>query len=192
MLSPFFQPRYSTVLYEKKSITCFQLSPDVQQAITTPCILLGKWEFLDYCVTVQCHKNVNLRFFSALNFILLNLMYQALTCSIKQLRGKNALLQNQTRSTLSYSVFATTKPGVVCLRRLQGVERRGNSCPPVAYVSDLIDVSSHAFQLVEKWSPGKNNNYREQSRQTHTKHRQKTRSTSNEPPMAQRFPQKTK
>ena len=34
MLSPFFQPCYSTVLNENL-ITCFQLSPDVQQSITT-------------------------------------------------------------------------------------------------------------------------------------------------------------
>ena len=41
-----------TVPYSmKKTITCFQLSPDVQQSITTPCILLEKWEIttvLDY------------------------------------------------------------------------------------------------------------------------------------------------
>ena len=79
MLSPFFQYLYCTVFYEKNPITCFQLSPNVQQSITTPCILFGKWELLDYCVTVQCHKNASLRFVSALNFIVLSLMYHALT-----------------------------------------------------------------------------------------------------------------
>ena len=52
-------------------------------------------------------------------------------------------------------------------------------CPPVAYISDLIRVSPHVFQLVEKWSPEKNNNVENRA---HTKHRQKTRSTSKEPP----------
>ena len=37
----------------KNLIICFQLSLDVQQSITTPCILFGKWELLDYCVAVS-------------------------------------------------------------------------------------------------------------------------------------------
>ena len=70
----------ATVLYSMKNLTtCFQLSPDVQQSTTIACILFGKWELLGYCVTVQCHKNANLRIFAALNFIVLNLMYHALT-----------------------------------------------------------------------------------------------------------------
>ena len=60
------------------------------------------------------------------------------------------MLQNRTRSNLTQSVFATTEPGVVCLRHLQGVDREENACPPVAYISDLIRVSCHAFQLAEK------------------------------------------
>ena len=67
----------------KNLITCFQLSPDVQQSITTPCtsILFGKWELPDYCVTVQLRKNANSRIceFAALDVLVLNLMYQALT-----------------------------------------------------------------------------------------------------------------
>ena len=47
----------STVPYSMKyPITCFQLSPDVQQSITTLCILLEKWEFttvLDYSATTM-------------------------------------------------------------------------------------------------------------------------------------------
>ena len=72
---------------------------------------------------------------------------------------------------------------------LRGVDRRENTCPPVAYISDLIRVSPHVFQLVEKWSPERNNNYRTEQKYTY---RQKTRSTSNEPPMVQRSPQKKK
>ena len=52
LLSPFFQPCYSTVLNEKLK-TCLQISPDVQQSITTPYILLKKWGLLDYCVIVH-------------------------------------------------------------------------------------------------------------------------------------------
>ena len=51
-----FQPRHSTVLNEKLK-TCFQLSSDVQQSITTV-LQPQKWE----CA----------------NFIVLNLMYRAL------------------------------------------------------------------------------------------------------------------
>ena len=53
---------------------------------------------------------------------------------------------------------------------LRGVDRRENACPPVAYISDLIRVSPRVFQLAEKWSPGKNNNFQNRA---HTKHRQK-------------------
>ena len=47
----------STVPYSMKNpITCFQLSPDVHQSITTLCTLLEKWEFT---ALLQCHKNTN-------------------------------------------------------------------------------------------------------------------------------------
>ena len=72
---------------------------------------------------------------------------------------------------------------------LRGVDRRENACPPVAYISDLIRVSPHVFQLVEKWSPERNNNYRTEQ---NDRNRQKTRRISNEPPMTQRPPQKKK
>ena len=58
MLSLFFQPRHSTVLNAKLK-TCFQLSPDVQQSITTV-LQPQKWEFANS------------------NFIVLNLIYHAL------------------------------------------------------------------------------------------------------------------
>ena len=35
----------------------------------------------------------------------------------------------------------------------RGVDGHENDYPPVAYISDLIRVSSHVLQLVEKWSP---------------------------------------
>ena len=47
------------------------------------------------------------------------------------------------------SVSDTAEPGIVDLRRLQGVDGQGNACPLVAYISDLIRVSSHVFQLAE-------------------------------------------
>ena len=40
---------------------------------------------------------------------------------------------------------------------LRGVDGQENACPPVAYISDLIRVSSHVFQLAEQWSPERNN-----------------------------------
>ena len=85
----------------KNLIACFQ----VQQSNTTG-LQPQKWEFASF------------------NFIVLNLMYRALS--------------------------ATTKPGVVCPRHPQEGDRRENACPPVAYISDLIRVSPHAFQLADK------------------------------------------
>ena len=72
----------ATVPYSMKNlITCFQLSPDVQQSITTPSILFGKWGFtrlLCYS-TVSQKREFAIFLFAALNFIVLNFMYQALT-----------------------------------------------------------------------------------------------------------------
>ena len=49
----------STVPYSmKNSITCFQLSPDLQQLITTPCILLEKWE---YTTVLLCYSTTKMR-----------------------------------------------------------------------------------------------------------------------------------
>ena len=61
----------STVPYSTKNrITYFQPSPDVQQSITTPCILLEKWEF----TAVLCYSATKKNEFAALNFIVLKLM----------------------------------------------------------------------------------------------------------------------
>ena len=75
----------------------------------------------------------------------------------------------------SQSVFDTTEPGIVDLRRLRGVDGKGNVCPPIAYISGLIRVSSHVFQLAEK-----NDLVEQQTKQTdrhtqtkNTKHKQR-------------------
>ena len=79
MLSPFFQYLYCTVLYEKK---INNLLPTFSRctAVNYYTLYSVRGMGIDYCVIIQCHKkNANLRFFSALNFIVLNLMCHALT-----------------------------------------------------------------------------------------------------------------
>ena len=49
-------------------------------------------ELLDYCVTVQCHKNA---IFSALHFIVLNLMYHALTSALNSYEEKPRCYRTQ-------------------------------------------------------------------------------------------------
>ena len=67
----------ATVLYSMKNlITCFQLSQMCSSQLLHLEFCLGNRNLLDYCVTVQCHKNAK---FAALDFIVLNLMYHALT-----------------------------------------------------------------------------------------------------------------
>ena len=64
----------ATVPYSMKNpITCFQLSPDVQQSLTTYTLYSAHEMGTYYCVTVsqKCE-------FVALNFIVLKLMYQKL------------------------------------------------------------------------------------------------------------------
>ena len=126
MLSPFFHPRYSTVLNEKSN-NLLPISPDMQQSITTPCILLGKWGLLDYCVTVQLSQKRKFQF----HCIQFNV--PGTNFSIKQLRGKNALLQFWTRSTLSYikthsltgSLAETDRSPVVHAKRVSMVQHSG-------------------------------------------------------------------
>ena len=89
----------ATVPYSMKNTkTCLQFSPDVQQSITTLCILLGKWGLLDYRVTVQLSQKRKLCKF---DFHCIEFNVPGTNFSIKQPRGKNGLLQNRTRSTLS-------------------------------------------------------------------------------------------
>ena len=63
-----------------------------------------------------------------------------------------ATLHKRTEPDLSFppSVSDTTEPGIVDLRRLQRVDGQEYACPPLAYISDLIRVSSHVFQLAEE------------------------------------------
>ena len=111
----------------KNLITCFQFSRDVQQAITTPCILLGKWGLLDYCVTVQLSQKREFQ----LRCIELNV--PGTNFSIKQLREKNVLLQFRTKSTLSYikrqsltgSLAETDRSPVAPAKRVSMVQHSG-------------------------------------------------------------------
>ena len=122
----------ATVPYSMKNLlTCFHFSWDVWHSTTTMLQpqKIGICEFQLHCIEFNVPRT---------NF------------SIKQPRGENGLRQNRTRSTLSQSVSATTKPGVACPRRLQEGDKRENACPPVAYISDLIRVSPRGYQLAEK------------------------------------------
>ena len=51
---------------------------------------------------------------------------------------------------------------------LRGVDWRENACPPVAYISDLIQVSHHMFFSSLKSGHLKETIIKEQSRKTHT------------------------
>ena len=188
MLSPFFQPRYSTVLKKKSNnlLPTFSRCAAVNYYTLYSVRKMGITRLLCYSTVSQKREFAS---FCCSQLHCIEFNVPGTNISIKQLRGKNALLQNRTRSTLSWSVFATTEPGIVCLRRLKGVDRRGNACPPVAYISDLIRVFFHAFQLVKKWLPEKNNNLKnraeEHTQTKNLKHKQRaphgsTLSTENE------------
>ena len=149
MLSPFFQPRYSTELNEKSNnlLPTFSRCAAVNYYTLYSVREMGITRILCYSTLPQKREFAS---FCCAQLYCIEFNLPGTNFSIKQLRGKIALLQNQTRSTtLSWSVFATTKPGVVCLRRLQGVDKREYACPPVAHIRDLIRVSSHALQLTE-------------------------------------------
>ena len=76
MLSPFFQPRYSTVLNEKSN----NLLPTFSRCAAISYYTL--YSVREMGITrLLCYSSVSQKrdFFSALNFIVLNLMYQALT-----------------------------------------------------------------------------------------------------------------
>ena len=89
MLSLFFQPRYSTILNEKSNNLLLIFS---RRAAVNHYILYSAWEKYSarkksefFCAQVHC-----------IEFTLPRTNF-----STKQLRGKNALLQSQTMSTLS-------------------------------------------------------------------------------------------
>ena len=114
----------STVPYSmKNSITYFQLSPDVQQSIAIPCILLEKWEFTTVSqyhsitavletygkvVNLLLHYSVTRMRYCCSQLHCIELNVPGTDFGTKWLREKNALLQNRTRSNLTQSVFATT------------------------------------------------------------------------------------
>ena len=140
MLNPFFQPLYSTVLNEKSNnlLPTFSRRPGINYYTLYSTQEMGIY----YCVTLR--RKVRIR---CSQLLCIEVNVPCTNFSIKQLRGNNALQKNRTRSNLTQSVFDTTEPGVVYLHHLSGVDRQEGACPPVAYISDLIRVSSHAFQL---------------------------------------------
>ena len=87
----------SSVPYSMENrITCFQLSPDVQQSVITPCTLLEKWELT---TVLQCYK---IRICCAqLHCIQVNV--PGTYFSIKQLRGKLTSAISGDRS--NYPIF---------------------------------------------------------------------------------------
>ena len=100
--------------------------------------------------------------------------------SINSYEKKSRALYRVTNRTTLFSRHAVHRTGHSS-DDLRGVDRGEDACPPVAYISDLIRVSPHVFQFVEKWSPERNNNLRHRA-EGHTQ--TKTRSTSSGPPMA--------
>ena len=72
----------------------------------------------------------------------------------------------------------------------RGVDGQENACPPVGYISDLIRVFFHSFQLAVKVIISSDRTMNIMNRQTGTQ-RQRIRSTYCEPPMAQSSPQET-
>ena len=70
--------------------------------------------------------------------------------NIKQLREKNGLLR--TGPDQLYPRAFALRPNLVLfvLAIFKRVIDEKNACPPVVYISDLIRVSPHVFQLAEK------------------------------------------
>ena len=129
----------STVPYSiKNPITCFQLSTDVSVSYTLT-------RSLEVTTVSQCVTKWES---AALNFFVLNLVYRALTSAWNSYEETTRRKRTEPDLSFLQSVFDTTEPGIVDLRRLQEVDGQGNVCPPVAYISDLI--YAHVFKLAEK------------------------------------------
>ena len=174
MLNPFSQYLHCTVLSKNSMILsarCFHLSADFNLSLTV-IVTYSKVVSLLLHYSVTRIRNCC----SQLHCIEFNV--PGTNFSIKQLRGKNVLLQNRVRST--QSVFDTAEPDVVCLRHLQGADRQECACPPSPLMLFSSLRSDHLKETINN----------EQSRNIYTN--KKTRSTSNEPPTAQRSPQKKK
>ena len=118
------------------------------------CVPIGHYCFSDvphYCITVS--QNCE---FVALNFIVLNLMYAGPYFQYElTTKKKHERLYRVTDRTTPFSRHAVHRTGYSS-DDLRGVNGQENACPPVAYISDLIRISSHVFQLAEKWSPERN------------------------------------
>ena len=91
----------ATVRYSMKNlIACFYFSSDVQHSITTvqhsrtTLLESRKWEFARLLCFIT-HKNANF------NFVVLRLMYHALTPAQSSYEQNSRALQDRTRSTLS-------------------------------------------------------------------------------------------
>ena len=98
MLSPFFQPRYNTVLNEKSD----NLLPTFSRCAAVNYYTL--YSVREMRITrLLCYSTVSQkpRFFLCAQLHCIEFNVPRAYFSTKQLRGKNALLQNQTRSTLS-------------------------------------------------------------------------------------------
>ena len=158
----------------ENSVAYLLLSTDAHQAITVVSV--------PYCTS----ENENL-------LLCIELCMPGVISSINQLRRDSVTILNTTRRKrtepdLPYSQgMRYIEPGSVDLHRLQGVDRQEGACPSVAYINDLIRVSSHVF-----FSSLNSNHLIEQyimNIYTGTQ-RQRTRSTYSEPPMTQSSPQK--
>ena len=171
----------STVPYFMKNpITCFQLSPDVQQSIPTPCILFEEWGFT---IVLQYNKNAN----CGSQLLCIEFNVPGTNFSINSYEEKSRALYRVTDRTTLFSRHTVHRTGYSS-DDLRGVDGLKNACPPVVYISDLIRVSPHVFQLVEKWSPEKNNNLR--TEQTGKKHRQKHEAQATSLPGPNALPRK--
>ena len=85
------------------------------------------------------------------SFFVLTLLYAGFYFQYKLTTKRNheRLYRVIDRTTL-FSRHAVHRTGYSS-DDLGGVDGHENTCPPVAYISDLIRVSSHVFQLAEQW-----------------------------------------
>ena len=150
MLNQFFQPLYNTDSI-KNLIDCFQLSPDVSSRMRTDqsltvLVTYSKVLRIYYCCITMLQK---MRICcSQLHCTEYNV--PGINFSIKQLlEKKHERLYRVTNRTALFRRHAVHRTGY-SRDDIRGVDGQENACPPVAYISGLIRVSSHAFQLAGK------------------------------------------
>ena len=91
------------------------------------------------------------------SFFVLTLLYAGLYLQYKLTpKRKHERLYRVTDRTALFSRYAVYRIGYSS-DDLRGVDGQENACPQVAYISDLIRISSHVFQLAEQWLPERNN-----------------------------------